>query len=1245
MRAPEGYTLEKCCVASPRSEVHTARSDAGVEVVLKTYPDSARRGNPRRIERELEVLQSLEPCVAPRALALERVDDQAVLVLERVHGAAPRSPLPIERFLPLAVRVANAVGQIHAARIVHRNLRPENLCVSDSGELRILGFGRAAPLGAPNESGSGEHALDGPLHYMPPEQTGRLERGVDFRSDLYALGATFYELLSGRPPFDARDPLDLIHAHIAHRARPLVEIAAVPATVSRIVMKLLEKEPEDRYQTAEALLVDLDTCREQLESRGAIDDELPLGSADAPYRPLFRRRIYGRDAECALLQRAYARSARGEIGMLLVRGAPGIGKSALVPELHRPLALDGGYLARGKFDLYRRNLPYSGLTHALRDFLRQVSSESDTRRQSWRTELAAGLGGLAGVVAELIPDLGRLLGDTPRVEKLEPRQTQQRLALAVRRFVLTAARHAHPLVLFLDDLQWADAGSRYLLEELLLCGESAPLLVIGAYRDSEVGAEHPLQQLIGRFEQRSLALETLSLGPLSPGASREMLADALGQSAEQVRDLAERVSQYSGNNPLLIQQCVYYLHQLGCIRYAPRQGWTWDLEAADAAVIPDDPVGMMVAKLQRLRAETRSVVQLASCVGDQFDVELLGELGHRERTALEAALYDLSDEGLIAPCGAGFRFVHDRIREAAQALLTESQRAQLHLRTAQLLLERLSDQEQRSRCFEVADHLARAADQIPEAMRLRAAELQHAAGIAALKAGASANAAHYFADGLALLRQSDWSEHAQLGFDLHLRASECAYQTRDFERALALLAPLDDRALSTFQRGLVAIQRIKVYQLARSVQETIDLTEDTLRSLGQRFHRHPSWLRTRWAIARTDWLLRGPEDTWKFRPASSKDPIWTLPMRVRSASGQALGMTSSRIMCISCAEAVQVMLRHGYPVSPTRILAAYAGYRTAFLRHARGIERYAKGALAWSQRAPDVLLSPQAECLVLACADAWTVARRNVLEPLRRVAEKLQEVGDVEYSTNALLLRAHYQGLTGVALREVVDGFEKLPRRGQVTPIEEPRKVGLPYRMLIESRGNLEEFDEARAELETFAGSAQFAATHWMLALCVFGRFADAWWTSELVRSIIFERLSTSSHVADHALFRGIAAAACAREARGSARRRLLRAAAKSQRYLQRLARHGPDFVHMATLLQAERMRCRGDVPRALALHARAAASAEQCAHIHHAALAHERRAELLGAQGRKSDADSARALALALYRAWGAAAQVRSLG
>jgi hypothetical protein len=367
-------------------------------------------------------------------------------------------------------------------------------------------------------------------------------------------------------------------------------------------------------------------------------------------------------------------------------------------------------------------------------------------------------------------------------------------------------------------------------------------------------------------------------------------------------------------------------------------------------------------------------------------------------------------------------------------------------------------------------------------------------------------------------------------------------------------------------------------------------------------------------------------------------------MLIRSAAGQALALTRLRMMCLGGAHALRAMIHHGCLYPPARILANHAGMRGSFLGNARGMRRYAEAALHWAERMPDPLIGPQAEVLVHVYTNAWTGSRHAILEPLKRLAQTLQELGDIEYSAHALLLRGHYMGLTGVSLRDVVDHFARLPRRGNRSTIEEPQRASLPYRVLMGSEGSLAEFADARGELERCASTAQFAATHWMLALCVFGDFNGAWWTSELVRPIIFERISAPSHVADYLLFRGLTAAVCARTESGLRRWRLLRAAASSFRALRQRAQDGPDFVHMAELLRAERSWTAGQTVRALDLLARAAAGADACGYIHHSALAHERRSALLLELGRQAEASEARRRACERYRAWGAEGKARSL-
>jgi hypothetical protein len=467
---------------------------------------------------------------------------------------------------------------------------------------------------------------------------------------------------------------------------------------------------------------------------------------------------------------------------------------------------------------------------------------------------------------------------------------------------------------------------------------------------------------------------------------------------------------------------------------------------------------------------------------------------------------------------------------------------------------------------------------------------------------------------------------------------------REFQRGLELLTPLEGRALSAVEQARAAAQRIRIYALSRPLEETLELTLTSLRQVGQPHPRHPSWLRTRWEIARTDWILRGPPEAWRFRPPQSSDLSWAVARIIARAGHVAMNLTSARLMCLEAARMVRTDLRHGNITTPANVVMSYAANRAACLRHSQGFRRYTLACEAWLERVPQSAITTRARFLIEAYGRAWTGPRHAVLDPLQSIAEELREVGDIEYAVNSLLIRAHYMGLSGSRLDAVAAAFGKIPPRRNVTPIEEPYRVVVPYRLLSESAGNLEEFERERRDLEQFAASAHFATTHWMLALCVFGRFADAWWASELVRPTLFERLSTTTHVADHICLRGVAAAACAGETRGPRRWRLLRAAAESQRYLERWARDGSDFVHMAALVAAMRAHAKQRSASALDLYARAAAGAEACGHVHHAALAHERRGELLCTLGRKTDAAAASAQALALYGAWGAGAKLRAL-
>ena len=1186
----------------------------------------------------------------PEALDLVDSEPTQVLVLEHVPGLSlgavlQSGALSSADFLTIAIQLAEVVGRIHAQRLIHRDIHPGNILIDPTTlHAHLIDFGLTRPLGTT----SGELVLSGSgtYHYISPEQTGRMGRGVDPRSDLYSLGATLYFALTGRPPFEGADALALIHAHLAKLPLPAIVLRpALPSTFSRIVAKLLQKAPEDRYQTAHALHRDLCECRDQLRRNGAVDSEFPLASADVPYRPLFSKRIYGREPELRVVRDALASAAQGTPTVLVLRGVPGIGKSALIQELRMPLAGLGGYLAHGKFDLYRRDLPYAGFIQALGSFAEQILAESDARLAHWRECLTRATGAIARVIADLVPDLGLVLGDVSPVPTLGPAETRARLALAVQRLVRAAATREHPLVLFFDDLQWSDAGSRALLEELLLEPQPCALLVLLTYRDTEVSPGHPVAKLLDTLRASGTQLHEVALAPLGEDACAQMLADALGHTPERTRSLAACVARKTGNAPLLIQQFVTHMYDIGLIHFEADAGWTWDDQRLLGVDIPDDAVALMTCKIERLAPAVASVLELASCAGDTFHLEMLSELTDRPRSELESALFALCDEGLIVPVAAGFRFAHDRIREAAQSLLSGEERLRLHREAARWLLERVHEKQLPERSFEIADHLALVTDRLDEGERLPAVQLLQLAGQRALASGAPDTARRYLDLARPLFRADDWAARAAVGFDLFLRSAESAFQLADHDATLQLLDVLDAQALTRVQSAMVAALRIRAYTFRDGGPSAYARIPEIYRRFGLPAPVRPSWLLTRLIVAYMDWTLRGPLDESTFRPATGLAEDMIVRGLLATASAHAYTLASIRVSAIGAGMGCVLFRKHGYHVALDIALAGYAACRSAFLRDLAGADRYAEAALAWSSRWPQT--AHKVDHIAFAAVYAWTRPRKSVLEPLRRVAEIGREQGDASFVVYALLCRAMYAGLCGEPLDAVRENFQLLERQY----VAHGDSVARPYLAAIalltdgQSEKNLQHSIAAIDARVADARSSKMSAwALWLQVLCMLGQHQAVHARASAAWSWAFEIGSMLSQLADYLFFWGISASELATGAPLRERLRYRRVLQRCLRQLRIWARHGPDFVHMVEALEAERARLRGDVQGALARYAQISDAAAQRGYVHHAALLQERRARLLSQLRRDFEARGVLQRAAALYGEWGARAKAEEL-
>ena len=555
------------------------------------------------------------------------LDDPGGEPLERFIG----KPMELGRFLRLAIAMAQALRGAHERGLVHKDFKPANVFVDAGGAAWLTGFGIASRLPRERQAPEAPEIIAGTLAYMAPEQTGRMNRSIDARSDLYALGITFYQMLTGTLPFTASDPMGWVHCHVARRPIPPLERVEVPAAVSGVVMKLLIKVAEDRYQTAGGVESDLRRCLAEWEAGRRITD-FPLGRHDTPGRLLIPEKLYGREADIEPLLAAFERVVRGAPPeLVLVSGYSGIGKSSLVNELHKALVPTRGLFASGKFDQYKRDIPYSTLAQAFQTLIRGLLAKSDRDLAPWRDALCEALEPNGWLLTGMVPELALVIGEQPAVPDMPPQAARRRFQLVLRRFIGVFARPEHPLVLFLDDLQWLDAATLELMDDLLTQPDMRHLLVIGAYRDNEVGPTHPLVRKLQAMRQTGAHVHDIVLAPLGRDDIAQLIADSLRCGPAQAAPLAALVHDKTTGNPFFAIQFLSSLFEEGALAFEHAEGrWSWDLGRIRAKGYTDNVVDLMVEKMTRLGPQTQEALKQLACLGNSADfalVRLVYQLG------------------------------------------------------------------------------------------------------------------------------------------------------------------------------------------------------------------------------------------------------------------------------------------------------------------------------------------------------------------------------------------------------------------------------------------------------------------------------------------------------------------------------------------------------------------------------------------------------------------------------------------
>ncbi|MBD2578156.1 AAA family ATPase [Oscillatoria sp. FACHB-1406] len=761
------------------------------------------------------------------------------LIFEDFNGIslkkyARERTLSLLEVLKIAIQLAQILHNIHQACIIHKDIKPSNILIEPATQqIQLIDFGIASLLPKETTEIETPNVLEGTLAYIAPEQTGRMNRGLDYRADFYAMGVTLFELLTQQLPFQSDDPLELVHCHLAKNPPRVDSISPeISPAIADIIYKLMAKNTEDRYQTALGIKHDLEQCLTQLQTTGTVKS-FAIAQRDICDRFPIPEKLYGRNKEVQELLSAFDRVSAGRAEMMLVAGFSGIGKTALINEIHKPLVRQRGYFIKGKYEQYQRNIPFSALVQAFRDLTSQLLSESDEQLQAWKTQILKAVGKSGQLLIDVIPELETIIGEQPPVPELLGVAARNRFNVVFEKFLKVFTQKKHPLVLFIDDLQWLDSSSLDLLE--LLLKNQQYLLLLGAYRDNEVSPDHPLIKTVEKIARNGARVNTITLSPLSFSDLNQFIADTLQSTPTLAEPLTQLIHQKTQGNPFFASQFLKFLYEEAYITFNwDINHWQCDIMGVTALTLPDDIVEFVATRLRKIPTQTQEILKLAACIGPQFDLNTLAIVSESTSEAIASHLWFALQEELVIPvdknykffvrleeekvlkvsANATYRFLHDRIQQAAYSAIPPSQQQQFHYRIGQLLQQKLSETEKEERLFDIVGHLNLSLALIERAKdRESLARLNLSAAQKAKNATASKASYNYLKTGLSLLRNNCWQSQYDLTLKLSTLAAEAAYLNGNFEEAEALA----NRVLNS---AGTALDKVKIYEVQINAKTT-----------------------------------------------------------------------------------------------------------------------------------------------------------------------------------------------------------------------------------------------------------------------------------------------------------------------------------------------------------------------------------------------------------------------------------------
>jgi predicted ATPase/signal transduction histidine kinase/tRNA A-37 threonylcarbamoyl transferase component Bud32 len=1267
-----GYRLEATLHDGARSTLLRAwRMKDDRSVILKVpKSDYLDRRRVLELRREYALMRALPAEYVVCALEVEEFPDRVVLVLEDFGGVSlkhllvERRRFGADEFLDYALKLAAALDALHRGNIIHKDIKPHNVIVNPaSGVLKLGDFASASSIAHEEGVVSRGASTNGTLAYMAPEQTGRMSLGVDCRADYYALGVTFYEMLVGSRPFTTQDPLELVHAHLARTPPAPHEVEpSVPRALSALVMKLLAKSPEDRYQSARGLMADLAECRRRLRD-GAWDGFEP-GRADRQRTFHLPRRVYGRSAQVAFLLDTYERVAAGEGALVLVSGGAGVGKTSVIHELHPRLLASRGRFIGGKCDQLMRGTPFAPFVQAIASLVQQLLAEP-AEAGAWARCIHESLGANVAVLAEAVPEVRQLLGEQPAPAPLPTTESRNRLHFVLQRFLQAFAGAEHPLVVFLDDLQWADSATLSFLQGLARSTEFGHLLLLGTYRDHEVGAGHPLSLMVGELEAADAPVRRLHLPALERDDVAAMVAESLGTDLETTWPLARLVHARTGGNPLFIKEFLRFLHTHRLLTFDEHSlAWSWELSRIERHALPDDVVALMTDGLRALPPEATEALRVAACLGVHFDFRSLVVALEQPAEAVAAALWAAVERGFVVPLHPEYRlldpvlkqalppelnvplrFPHDRVRQAAYSLLPEHERDAAHVR---LGLRLFHDARAAGRLdeslFAILPHLDFAPGRVEgDALRLELAGLHLTAGRQAKSSGAYRTACELFQGGIAFLPADAWEREHPLTFALHLELAEGHHLVGERDAAAAGFTDLLRRAHGTVEQAGVYAMQVNLACDSGQHAAGIRIGLEGLRHLGIELPETPGPDAMGAALAAVAQRLGRRSPLELLELPTMKDPAAQSAVALLSSLQASAYQASPNLLGLVVLRSLDLSLEHGN--SP---LSAYA-YVTYGLILATALDdpktgsEFGQLALALAERFKNPALHARVRYVHSAFVAHWTRSLRSGLAELTEAYKGLLENGERIHAGHCISIRQHQRLASGAPLQELLSEDEKFL---DLLANKDPGT----YNGVLEQYRFIQALMGKEVSEPSYAPGSDSATTRAYLALTraewsyTFGDFARALAHAEVASNAVrFQAGMYQS--ATNTFVHALVMTACHDSVDAERRRQFRDTLGLYEALMRKRAdRCAENHAQQALLVSAEIARIDGRNAEALELYEQAIETARRNGYVSVEARANELAFRFHLRLGRRTVADAYLIEALYAYERWGAMGKVNEL-